>query len=333
MYPGYSTTPPMQLIKNQINKYSKRIAIVQSVLMGSLVAIVAMLYSIKEELLVLLEMPTDDLEAMQELLTNIVEANQTVFSFMTFFLLGVLISGIMYLIAFFRLAKRFQLLARILPTITQPALKTGNFIRYALLIQITSIFLTLMMGTSLAYVSQIITAIGYGLLTAAYYNISILFKKLYSQSLYPKKENRLLLYAQILTISSTIPLALSMTDLGSGLEISLIPLIIGGVLFLGGYIGLAIGFYKLSKDIMLVEEPLNASYQNGPDTPFEQTPQRHYEDPNIQVGKSEKIIQEKTVKPTEIVDDQTAIYCSNCGGKLKEGKAFCHHCGMRIDEF
>ena len=327
MYTGQSSSPPLHMIQNQISRYSKRLAIIQAVQGASLITLIGLLYLVIDDLLLLLEITPDDMEAMQIALMEIIDANQTVFSILTITMIVALVSSIMYLISFFRVAKGFLLLARILPIVANPALKAGNFIRYALFIQIASVIFGSIAVTSISYIMQIISIVGYGLLIAAYHNLSLVFRSLYENSLYPKRESRLLLYSQILPAAAMIPLIFPIMDLFTGQEIRLIPLILGGTILVLGYVGLLIGFFNLSKDVLLIKQPVETEYEQ--ETGIVYQPSRFYQPEKKPV----KSYEEKIIPPSEIDDsDMTAQYCSNCGTKLKPDKQFCHGCGMKVED-
>ncbi|MCE7747664.1 MAG: zinc ribbon domain-containing protein [Candidatus Heimdallarchaeota archaeon] len=325
MHSSYNTSPPIHLIKNQISRSAKRIAIVQTIFMGSIITVVALLYSVLDELLAIFQIAPDDLEAMQAALMEIIDAHSTIFSVLTFVLVLILVSGIMYLIAFFRMAKSFILLAKVVPSVTSPALKVGNFLRYALFIQIASIILGLLVGVGMSYVTEIANIIAFGLLVAAYYNLSLTFKKLKENNLYPKKESRLLFYSQIVPVTAMIPLTFSVSELSSGADINLIPLIIGGVIILIGYIGLMIGFYNLSNDVKLIEGPSEVDYGHETSTVYVQPKQ----------APTEIQYQPKQISTPKVqqADGLAASFCPNCGNKLKTNKAFCHKCGTKADDY
>lgn len=331
MYQSYSTHPPIHVVKNQLSKYARRIAIVQTVLAGSLVLLVALLYPLKDELLPILTMSTSD---MQIALTNLFEAHTTIFSILFLALITLLISGIMYLIAFFRLARSFLILGRIIPSVARPSLKTGSFIRYALLIQIAGLFIGTFIGVGLSYISEIANVASFGFLVAAYYNLSLTFKALREQNLYPKKESRLLLYSQVIPVAAMIPLTISISELSSGSEINIIPLIIGGIIIVLGYVGLMIGFYQLSNDVLLIEGPKDFEYGHETRTVYV-TPRAQSE----HSSGFKKIDPIRTIPPEEQTkadlkkDDMIALYCPNCGTKLKENMAFCHKCGAKVDDY
>ncbi|MHA1198790.1 MAG: zinc ribbon domain-containing protein [Candidatus Heimdallarchaeaceae archaeon] len=334
MSSSYNTSPPIHLIKNQISKYAKRIAIVQTTLIGSIVVVVALLYNVLDEILALLQIAPDDLEAMQEALMEIVNAHSTIFSIMTFVLVVILVSGIMYLIAFFRLAKSFILLAKVVPSVANPALKVGNFLRYALFIQITSIILGAFVGVGMSYVTEIANVIAFGLFVAAYFNLSLTFKKLKEINLYPKKESRLLFYSQIVPLTAMIPLTFTISELSSGTDINLIPLIIGGVIILLGYIGMMVGFYNLSNDVKLIEGPSEVEFGHETSTVYVTPPQQANRPVEYQPTEPVKSYQEKIITSEETKDgNMEAQFCPNCGTKLKLNKAFCHSCGSKVDEF
>ncbi len=333
MYTSYSNSPPIYLIKTQISKSAKRIAIVQSVMMSSIVILIGLLYSIIDELLPLFEVATD-MEAMQIALTDIIEAHTEIFSAITIILVVVAVTGIMYLLAAFRLARSFRLLARIIPQVAKPAFSAGNFIRIALYIQIGSIVIGAFIGVGMSYITQIASVGAYVLLVAAYFNIAQTFKILRTSNLYPEKESRLLFYSQIVPVASMIPLTFSITQLSSGAEIELIPLIIGGVIIILGYVGLLVGFYKLSKDVMLIDDGSAADYNYEPNSAYtaQEQPKVDYQNyvdtTSVKVEQPSKTIQDKTSK-----GEMLAQFCPNCGQKLKKDKAFCHSCGAKVEEF
>lgn len=326
MYSTYDTVPLIHLVKNQISKYARRIAIYQTLVMGTIIILVGLLYSIKDELLNVPQSVLEDINALQDYLTNLIQEYSTIFSFMFFIAVILLIIGIMNLIAFFKLAKGFNMLARVIPPISRQANNSGNFIRFALFAQIASILLGSFISLGGSYITEIINILAFILLVVAYYNISQIFKILYQNQLYPKKESKLLFYSQIIPLISMIPLSYSIYQLGTGSEINIIPLIISGVIIILGYIGMMLGFYNLSKDVFLIEINTFVS--------ITETQRREYS-----TQKEEEVYIQQP-KPTsekysenQLEDELPVQFCSNCGTKLKPGKLYCRNCGIKIDEF
>ena len=333
MYGNYSPSPPLHFVKAQISKFARRLAIIQPILVGSLVILIGLLYSILDEIIAIMQNYSTDLEALKIALTSLIEAHQEMFSIMALILILVLISEIMYLIAFFKLARNFSYLARIFPQISKTAHNAGNFIRIALFIQIASILLGLISVAGLTYVSDVANIIAFGLLVAAYYYISQTFKTLRENNLYQKKESKLLLYSQITPVTAMIPLTFTIIELTTGKVINLIPLIIGLVIIGLGYIGLMVGFYQLSKDVMLIEDTGEVEYAYETSASYVPTQHQPIDYSRIEDTTSKRVnVQEDNQQDQEDIADIRVLYCSNCGSRLKPDKAFCHNCGMKVED-
>ncbi len=336
MYSNYNAVPPIHLIKNQISKFAKRLAIVQTVFMGSLVVLVALLYNVLEELLIILqEAATADIEAIQASLTILMDENPGIFSALSFIFILLLVSGIMYLFTFFRISKSFRILARIIPQVAKQANNVGNFIRYALFIQIASLLMGTFIGTGLSYITEIAYIGAFVFLILAYYNISLTFKALKENQLYPKKESKLLFYSQIVPLLSMIPLTFSVYQLSSETTINLTPLIIAGVIIILGYVGLMIGFFNLSNDIKLVANDVPVDYDFETSTGYTIPQQRTVDPQTYKSPTSQTVVQSDFVeaKKTDEINHLQAQFCPNCGVKLKPNKIFCHKCGSKVDEY
>ena len=242
--------PSQALVKQKISEQAKKLAIVQILLVGALIAIIG---TMKDILVELLNIPSEYLEsqaALQEYLEQILEGHMEILSFMLILLLALFVLGIMYLFLFYRFSKNFTLLAQTNPLILKPAKNVSLYIRIAIAVQLGSLVLSLF--ALIPYLTEILLIVGFGSLVYAYYNISQMFKILRVNNLYPKKENRILFYSQIVPVLAMIPLSFSLFEFSAGQEFNLVTLIIGGVIILGGYIGIVVGFYKLSSDILLI---------------------------------------------------------------------------------
>ena len=239
----------------------------------------------------------------------------------------------MYLVYFFRFARSFLILARVIPSVARTSFKTGSYIRYSLFIMIASTFLGAIFGVSLPYISSIMIALSYGLLISAYYNLALTFKSLREQNLYPKKESKILLYSQTATTAAMIPITIGLSLMVEGASNDLIPLVIGAVTILLGTVGLLVGLLNLSRDAHLIEGPSDVNYVHEPSTVYSPIQQQTYTPGHKKIDPVRTISEEEQIKTKPKDGEMVALFCPNCGNKLKENKAFCHNCGAKVEDF
>jgi len=111
-------------------------------------------------------------------------------------------------------------------------------------------------------------------------------------------------------------------------------LIIGGVIIVLGYVGLMVGFYHLSNNVLLIEGPEGFNFGHETSTVYVTPKAQPERSPGYKkIDPIRTIAPENQTKVDLKDNDLVALYCPNCGTKLKENKAFCHKCGIKIDEY
>jgi len=278
------------------------------------------LYQLILELLKIPQSVLEDPEALTDYLESTMSeylGSLTIVMLMGFFMF---IVSIIYLFSFLQLSSSFARLGNIEPSLVQIAKNTSNILRTSIILIILGAFLTFISPEITIYISFSMYILSAALMAVGYFFISRIFKILHELGLFPKKESRLIFYGQIVMMISIIPLSFT------GINMTLTPVIIAGVIALGGLTCVIVGFFRLSKDALLIKEiPVSATSMIQVQTGFKDptfAPNADYSQPQTQ----------------ETIDDTTAFselgvgFCYNCGAKLFTKTQFCKNCGVELEE-
>ncbi len=311
---------PINLIKEKMSKSTKRIAIIQTVLSLCAIIVGVVLYQL---ILELLKIPQEVLEDPDALLIylestmSIYLASLTIVMFMGFFMF---ILSIIYLVSIFQLSSSFARLGVIEPKVGQVAKYASNFLRTSIILVISGAFLTFISPEITIYISFFMYLASAAIMAAGYFFISRTFKILHELGLFPKKESRLIFYGQIAVMISIAPL------LFTRITIPLTLVIITGVIALGGLTCVIVGFFKLSKDALLIKGITVSA------TSLIQV-QTGFKDPTIAPNTVYTSPQShETAYDKETLSEPDVRFCYNCGAKLFVKTQFCENCGVEIEE-
>ncbi len=258
----------------------------------------------------------NDSAYLEQLAMELVELHMNILSVAFIAMFVALISGIMYLVSFFQLASSFTLLAKAENRVSKLAIGVSNLIRISIVIQLVGILLPFITGAGLIYLPEILLIFAFALITIAYFNIAKTFNHLRQIGLFPKKESKLLFYSQLVPLLSVIPLSFSISELTSSSSVSFTPLIISAIIIVGGTIGVAFGFFRLSSDALLIAADVRTEY-----------------DPQAQSIYIAQETKPQYLPGLEAVDNDEveAKFCPHCGVKIRENKKFCTKCGANVD--
>lgn len=311
----------MSQIKEKMSKSAKRVAITQIFLFLSAIIVGVVIYQLIIELLKIPQSVLEDPDA----LTNYIESTMSVYlgpltivMFMGFFMF---IISIIYLFSFLQLSSSFARLGNIEPKAGQVAKRTSNILRISIILPILGVLVTFINPEITIYISYFMYLASAALMTVGYFFISRIFKILHELGLFPKKESRLMFYGQIVSMLSIAPLLFTRIDISI-----IIPFIIAGIIAVGGLTSVIVGFFRLSKDALLIKEtPVPATSLIQVQTGFKEptfAPNTVYTSPQSH----------ETVDVTDTINEPDVIFCYNCGAKLFTKTQFCENCGVEIEE-
>jgi len=310
----------MNQIKEKMSKSAKRVAITQTFLFISAIIVGAVLYQLIIELLKIPQSILEDPDALINFLESTLDVylgSLTIVMFLGFF---IFIVGIIYLFSFLQLSSSFAKLGSIEPKLAQITKNTSNIMRTSIFLPILGFFLTFINPEITIYISYSMYIISAGLMTVGYFFISRIFKILHELGLFPKKESRLIFYGQIVLMLSITPI------LFTGINLTLTSVIITGVIAAGGLTCVTVGFFRLSKDALLIKEiPISATSLIQVQTGFKDpsiAPNTIYTSPQSQ----------ETIDVTNTNSGLEVSFCYNCGAKLFTKGQFCENCGVELEE-
>ncbi len=300
-----------------MSQHAKRLGIIQLVLFSSIIVMIGVFYYLIYFVLNIDPEQLNNPAYLEQLAMDLVENHMNTLSIVFVAMVIALISGVMYLISFFQLASSFSLLAQAENRVAKTALLASNFIKFSIILQLAGVVLTLFVGLQLIYLPQIMLVISFILIILAYLNIARTFKQLNFIGLFPKKESKLLLYSQLVPLLSMIPISFTISEILNGKELSIAPLVIAVIFIIGGYIGVALGFFRLSSEAMMIVAEVRTEY-----------------DPRTQTMYIAQEVQpEFLTKPESLqADNVEASFCPHCGIKLREKRKFCTSCGENVEE-
>lgn len=303
-----------------MSKSAKRVAIAQAFLFSCAIIIGVVLYQLIIELLKIPQSVLEDPDALTNYLESILDVYLgplTIVMFLGFFMFIVVI---FYLFSFLQLSSSFAKLGSIEPKLARITKNTSNIMRTSIILPILGFFLTFINPEVTIYISYFMYLASATLMTISYFFISRIFKSLHELGLFPKKESRLIFYGQIVLMLSIAPI------LFTGINITLTPVIITGVIAVGGLSCVTVGFIRLSKDALLLKDiPVSATSLIQVQTGFKDpsiSPNTVYTSPQSH----EAINVTSTNGGTEV------SFCYNCGAKLFTKRKFCENCGVEIEE-
>ena len=299
-----------------MSKHAKRLGYIQIILFGSIITMIGIFYVLLYSILSISPELLNDPAYLEQLAMELVEQHMNILSVAFIAMFVALVSGIMYLLSFFQLASSFTLLAKAEHRVSKPANSASNLIRISIVAQLAGIFLPLITGVGLIYLPEILLIFAFALITIAYYNVAKTFNQLKEIGVFPKKASKLLFYSQLVPLLSVIPLSFSVSELTSGINVTLTPLIIAAIIIIGGTIGVAFGFFRLSSDALLIAADIRIEY-----------------DSNTQTVYIEQEVKPQFLPELEPVDSAEieARFCPHCGVKIREKKRFCTKCGANVD--
>jgi len=308
--------PSIHSVKNKMSQHAKRLGYIQIFLFGSIITMIGIFYVLLYSILSISPELLNDPAYLEQLAMELVEQHMNILSIAFIAMFIALISGIMYLVSFFQLASSFTLLAKAENRVSKPANNASNLIRISIVIQLAGIFLPLITGVGLIYLPEILLIFAFALITIAYHNIAKTFNQLKEIGVFPKKASKLLFYSQLVPLLSVIPLSFSVSELTSGIDVTLTPLIIAAIIIICGTLGVAIGFFRLSSDALLIAADIRTEY-----------------DSNTQTIYIEQEVKQQYLPELELVDSDEveAKFCPHCGVKIREKNKFCSKCGTNVD--
>ena len=317
---------PLGQVTNRMSRSAKRLAYIQTSLIILVAIIIGLLYQIILEILSIPMDVVDDPEALYNYLDSLINQHLSSLTIIMFLGFIILVLGIIYLVSFFQLSSTFIKLSNIETSVAKEAKNAGNFMRYSMLIIILSSFFGT--GTSMVtyYIGLVANLVAIVLMTLGYFYIGQIFKKLRINGLYSKKEDRLIFYGQIAALSSIIPISIVAPQLYSTEPLLIAPLIVAGVLIIGGYICLSVGFYKLGNNAKLIRGSLHSSEQLIQVTTEYEKPYQ----PSQSAYVASKIYSEPLID--EPVNSDVASFCYNCGAKIFSSTKFCENCGANLED-
>ncbi|MCE7737870.1 MAG: zinc-ribbon domain-containing protein [Candidatus Heimdallarchaeota archaeon] len=299
-----------------MSQHAKRLGYIQIFLFGSIITMIGIFYVLLYSILSISPELLNDPAYLEQLAMELVEQHMNILSIAFIAMLVALVSGIMYLVSFFQLASSFTLLAKAEHRVSKLATSVSNLIRISIVLQLAGISLPLITGVGLIYLPEILLIFAFALITVAYFNIAKTFNQLRQIGMFPKKESKLLFYFQLIPLLSVIPLSFSVSELTSGINVTLTPLIIAAIIIIGGTIGVAIGFFRLSSDALLIAADFRTEYDSNTQTIYME-----------QEVKPQYLPEQELVDSTEI----EAKFCPHCGVKIRENKKFCTKCGSNVE--
>ena len=308
----------MNQIKEKMSKSSKRIAVSQISVYLCAIIIGVLLYQFIIEILKIPLSVLSDPDALPEVLEQIM--NQFMDSILIAFAVGFImfIFSVLYLVSFLQLTSSFARLSTIEPKVGQVAKTASNFLRISIILLILGIFLYFVNSIATTYITIFMYLASAAFMTSGYFFISKVFKILHELGLFPKKESRLIFYGQMVLMLSFVPLSFTLTN------ISITPIIIAGVIALGGLTCLSVGLFRLSKDALLIKEaPVSATSMIQVQTGFKEptfTPSTIYTPPQSN----------ETANDSEALSEPEVEFCFNCGAKLFTKTQFCKNCGVEL---
>ena len=305
----------MHLVKNKMSQHAKRLGIVQLLLFGSLIVMLGVFYYLIYYIISIDPEQLNDPAYLEQLAMDLVENHMNILSIVFIAMVVALIAGILYLISFFQLSSSFSLLAQAENRVAKTATNVSNYIRFSLILQLAGIVLTFITGIQLIYLPEILLVISFVLILLAYHSIGKTFKQLKELGLFPKNENKLLFYSQLVPLLSIVPISFTISELLSGEDLSIAPLVIAAIFIIGGTIGVSIGFFRLSSEAMLISSDVRTEY-----------------DPSTQTMYIAQEVQPEFLPEPEPLqtDDGKARFCPHCGIKLRGKKKFCTSCGENV---
>ncbi len=305
----------MHLVKNKMSQHAKRLGIVQLLLFGSLIVMLGVFYYLIYYVISINPEQLNDPAYLEQLAMDLVENHMNILSIVFIAMVVALIAGILYLISFFQLSSSFSLLAQAENRVAKTATNVSNYIRFSLILQHAGIVLTFITGIQLIYLPEILLVISFVLILLAYHSIGKTFKQLKELGLFPKNENKLLFYSQLVPLLSIVPISFTISELLSGEDLSIAPLVIAAIFIIGGTIGVSIGFFRLSSEAMLISSDVRTEY-----------------DPSTQTMYIAQEVQPEFLPEPEPLqtDDGKARFCPHCGIKLRGKKKFCTSCGENV---
>ena len=305
----------MHLVKNKMSQHAKRLGIVQLLLFGSLIVMLGVFYYLIYYVISINPEQLNDPAYLEQLAMDLVENHMNILSIVFIAMVVALIAGILYLISFFQLSSSFSLLAQAENRVAKTATNVSNYIRFSLILQLAGIVLTFITGIQLIYLPEILLVISFVLILLAYHSIGKTFKQLKESGLFPKNENKLLFYSQLVPLLSIVPISFTISELLSGEDLSIAPLVIAAIFIIGGTIGVSIGFFRLSSEAMLISSDVRTEY-----------------DPSTQTMYIAQEVQPEFLPEPEPLqtDDGKARFCPHCGIKLRGKKKFCTSCGENV---
>ena len=305
----------MHLVKNKMSQHAKRLGIVQLLLFGSLIVMLGVFYYLIYYVISINPEQLNDPAYLEQLAMDLVENHMNILSIVFIAMVVALIAGILYLISFFQLSSSFSLLAQAENRVAKTATNVSNYIRFSLILQLAGIVLTFITGIQLIYLPEILLVISFVLILLAYHSIGKTFKQLKELGLFPKNENKLLFYSQLVPLLSIVPISFTISELLSGEDLSIAPLVIAAIFIIGGTIGVSIGFFRLSSEAMLISSDVRTEY-----------------DPSTQTMYIAQEVQPEFLPEPEPLqtDYGKARFCPHCGIKLRGKKKFCTSCGENV---
>jgi len=298
-----------------MSQHAKRLGIVQLLLFGSLIVMLGVFYYLIYYVISINPEQLNDPAYLEQLAMDLVENHMNILSIVFIAMVVALIAGILYLISFFQLSSSFSLLAQAENRVAKTATNVSNYIRFSLILQLAGIVLTFITGIQLIYLPEILLVISFVLILLAYHSIGKTFKQLKELGLFPKNENKLLFYSQLVPLLSIVPISFTISELLSGEDLSIAPLVIAAIFIIGGTIGVSIGFFRLSSEAMLISSDVRTEY-----------------DPSTQTMYIAQEVQPEFLPEPEPLqtDDGKARFCPHCGIKLRGKKKFCTSCGENV---
>lgn len=274
-------------------------------------------------MLELLKIPQSVLED-PDALTNYIESNMseylgsmTIIMFLGFF---IFILALAYLVSLILLNSSFTKLANIDPKIGQVVKVTNISILIGIILPVLGSLVLFIEPMFTMYITLFMYLGSVVAIAVGYFFISRTFTILHALGLFPKRGNRLLFYGQIVLTLTIFPLSISPTTN------PLVSIIIAGVIVLGGLTIVIVGFFRLSKDALLIKEiPVSATSVIQVETGFKEPtyqPSTVYTSPQTQEPSS----------VTENLNEPGVGFCYNCGAKQFTKTQFCKNCGVKFDE-
>lgn len=310
----------MNQIKVKISKNAKRLAFIQIFLALCAIIVGVSIYNLILELLKIPQSVLDDPDALVNYLDATMSQylpSMTIIMFTGFF---IFILGIAYLVSILLLSSNFATLANIDPRVGQVAKSTSIFLIIGIILPIIGSLVLFIYPEITIFITLFMYLASTVIMTVGYFFICRTFKILHELGLFPKKESRLIFFGQLVFNLSFVPLSFTLTF------VSLVPLIIAGVTALGGLTCVIVGFFRLSKDALLIKEmPVSATSMIQVQTGFKDpifAPNTDYTQPQTQ----------ETIADTAALSEPGVSFCYNCGAKLFTKTQFCNNCGVEFDE-